>query len=1013
MSMFSQRLSSLTLEKRIYLLRTLPRHLVDADQIERIHSLLTDLEFVEAKCSMGMVNDLQGDYILALEILPEAQEELARVQTHGQQVERYIQETIAYARSWSDARDRHAIDPTSYPLPRSRDIPPPATIPSLRLLSNEEIQADADRISREPSRLDQIRAFSEFVSSNSHYLLEYGSIAGFCIQQGFNYSNSGPVADSADRILSSWAGGPLLLQSRDERPIYNPQPGLLRTLEGHTGFVNSVDITFDGTIVVSGSTDQTVRVWSLATGQCLRVMVGHTDNVQSVSITPDGRIGVSGSNDSTVRVWDLTTGQCLRVLTGHTGIVWGVSTTPDGRYALSGGNDRSLRLWNLATGKCEQIFEYKSFIFQTHLTQDGRIGVSGGYDGLWVWDLTTGKSLRVIEQGRGDKLKFMLTSDGATAITTGRSESPQRGLLEIWDLSTGQRVSTLHGHQAPVTTVSLAPDGKVAVSGGLDHNLCVWDLTTGQCLRVLTGHTDNIESVSITPDGRIGVSGSNDSTVRVWNLVAGQCPPTSDHAGSVGIISLTRSGTTAVLGSDWSSRGLQIWKLDTQRHLHTLEDSRSVNNVSVTPDGTKVVSGSEFENALRILDLTNGQCVHILSGHTGGIKSLSVSLDSKMAVSGSNDDTLRVWDLSTGRCLRVLQGHKGFIHSVSLTSDSTTAISGSYDHSVRVWDLRTGQCMHILDGHSSTVWRVALTPDGRIALSGSGDHTMRIWDLVTGRCLHILEHIQSVERICLTPDGRIAVTGDYDGILRVWDLATGQCLHRLRISDGGGRPEVSLTPDGKNIVSGGRDGTVRIWSLDTGECMAIFPAATDVQSLSEIRNNRPFAFAIKGGEVLAVNLYGHDYGMPLTTAVRLWVPDDEKGQWENHLTALCEHCGRRFQPADVVLDAIRSISAHLTPEQSPCLELPAEAWNESQLLSVCPHCHQHLKFNPFVVDALHQDPLISSYVRSEPIKPVEKTLDVFGEIKKPKKGTWTDDLLSNGRAESAKPRRKKWWRFWK
>ena len=66
--------------------------------------------------------------------------------------------------------------------------------------------------------------------------------------------------------------------------------------------------------------------------------------------------------------------------------------------------------------------------------------------------------------------------------------------------------------------------------------------------------------------------------------------------------------------------------------------------------------------------------------------------------------------------------------------------------------------------------------------------------------------------------------------------------------------------------------------------------------------------------------------------------------------------GQRFEPVPVVLDAIRSISAALAPDQSPCLELPAETWSEPRLLSECPQCHQPLRFNPFITDALQQDP---------------------------------------------------------
>ena len=75
------------------------------------------------------------------------------------------------------------------------------------------------------------------------------------------------------------------------------------TLEGHTGDVNSVCVTPDGLHVVTGSDDQTARVWLLADGSQVRTLKGHTKDVTSVCVTPDGLHVVTGSYDKTARMW--------------------------------------------------------------------------------------------------------------------------------------------------------------------------------------------------------------------------------------------------------------------------------------------------------------------------------------------------------------------------------------------------------------------------------------------------------------------------------------------------------------------------------------------------------------------------------------------------------------------------------------------------------------------------------------------------------------------------------------
>ena len=78
-----------------------------------------------------------------------------------------------------------------------------------------------------------------------------------------------------------------------------------------------------------------------------RCFVGHTGVVHGVTFSPDGKRVLSGSGDETLRLWDVETGQQVRCLKGHTGCVNSVAFSPDGKRALSGSADRTVRLWQL------------------------------------------------------------------------------------------------------------------------------------------------------------------------------------------------------------------------------------------------------------------------------------------------------------------------------------------------------------------------------------------------------------------------------------------------------------------------------------------------------------------------------------------------------------------------------------------------------------------------------------------------------------------------------------------
>ncbi len=119
----------------------------------------------------------------------------------------------------------------------------------------------------------------------------------------------------------------------------------IRTLTGHKDTVHSVAISPDGQTLASGSWDDTIKLWNLATGKELRTLTGHKSSVQSIAISPDGQTLASGSFDKTIKLWNLKTGDLLRTLTGHKNRVWSVAISPDGQTLASGSEDKTIKLW--------------------------------------------------------------------------------------------------------------------------------------------------------------------------------------------------------------------------------------------------------------------------------------------------------------------------------------------------------------------------------------------------------------------------------------------------------------------------------------------------------------------------------------------------------------------------------------------------------------------------------------------------------------------------------------------
>ncbi len=293
----------------------------------------------------------------------------------------------------------------------------------------------------------------------------------------------------------------------------------LRTLIGHTGWVNSVSFSPDGNTIASGSRDNTIILWDAHTGNHIRTLTGHTRPVESVSFSPDGNTIASGDGfrDNTLRLWNAHTGKHIRTLKGHTAPVLSVSFSPDGNTIASGSGDKTLCLWDTHTGKHIRTLKgHTDPVLSVSFSPDGNTIASGSYDGtLRLWDAHTGNNVRTLKGHTGWVNSVSFSPDGNTLASGGGFRD---NTLRLWDAHTGKHVRTLTGHTHWVNSVSFSPDGDTIASGSSDKTLRLWDAHTGKHVRTLIGHTHWVYSVSFSPDGNTIASGSWDGTVLVWDI---------------------------------------------------------------------------------------------------------------------------------------------------------------------------------------------------------------------------------------------------------------------------------------------------------------------------------------------------------------------------------------------------------------------------------------------------------------------------------------------------------------
>ncbi|WP_030767548.1 MULTISPECIES: WD40 repeat domain-containing protein [unclassified Streptomyces] len=614
----------------------------------------------------------------------------------------------------------------------------------------------------------------------------------------------------------------------------------------------------------------------------LRPLVGHDGPVRTVATAlVDGRpVAVSGSGDNTVRVWDLATGEQLHdPVTGRTDPVSSMTAevlsvataVADGRpVAFSLHGDDSVLVRDLATGLAAGEFVR---LVESAVLDERRVLLTLGADGtLSVGDLLTGRRVAAFPSATGiamlDGRRVVLTVDAVEVDRT----------VRVWDMATGEQLAR---SLAVVRTVDLdgrvlavtAPEPDRAAETGADPGAdlgadlgeaLLWDLATGEPL-------DASEAAAALSDGTDRPGATTLTVVRGRAVAVGLEQEEPRFIGPLalarqnGALVRTRARETAVLDgrtvalTSEADGTLRLWDLtDDRRRVHGMRVIDAVGPSGTAPafapgpeqeaDLWQRISGRgsgaadsadpvlltvEQDDTVVVRDRATRKPVGPpLTGHTGKVWDVATTVvDGRpVAVTAGADHTLRTWDLShalTHEDGPPRPGHTGTVSAVTtaVLDGSPVVVTAGADHTLRVRDLSTGRQVTApvtgLEGGVTAM--IAAEVDGRpvIVTAGSGD-TLHLLDPVGGDHLGepvTTHHGRVLALAGATLAGRpVVVTAGSDRTAAIWDLATrrpvGEPLtgHTSRVTavataELAGRPVA---------VTGSWDRTVRLWDLGTG-----------------------------------------------------------------------------------------------------------------------------------------------------------------------------------------------------
>jgi U3 small nucleolar RNA-associated protein 13 len=650
--------------------------------------------------------------------------------------------------------------------------------------------------------------------------------------------------------------------------------------------------------VATASRNLMIRYWDWQAGEaprCTRAFKAHETPVLSMAYDATGTLLATGGSDRTVKVWDVPGGFCTHNFRGHEGIVTLVQFHPDPRRELlfSCADDTTVRMWTLATAAGAAAAAEQ----ECGGDGDGDGGGGGARKKRPAQQRSKGRAkqqkqkdpcLEVLTNHMSAVTGLGVSRDGRTLATAGRDQ-----VVSLWALD-GQ------GAAATVALLESLPVYEVV------EGLLLLDPAEARTLGY--GRWDGSEFGGRVPDaeqealhrdrhkrprpgsapgaGNAGREGAFVLAGAKGRVRAFYFKPKPDaFAKGLAVRCVAEQGGVEAYPRGYSGllrgHGAQLLAVTVDHNLHWLHggslrrervlvgyNDQIIDLKYLGRDGRRVAVASNSPQ-VRIFSLADLGCEGVLEGqHTETVLSLDASPDGRWLLTGAKDRTACLWrvepcggaDATAGSttmlattCVARYEGHTDAVSAVALTRRKAgyerggvaLAFSAGTDRTLKRWALqpqlhppqqrrkqgggeeegeagpvRVTEATASVLAHDKDINALAVAPNDALVASASQDKTVKLWDTRRLALVGTLRgHKRGVWSVEFSPIDRCVVTGSGDRTVRLWSLADFSCLKSLE-GHGASVLRATFLRSGLQVLSTGADGLLKLWTVRTQECEA-------------------------------------------------------------------------------------------------------------------------------------------------------------------------------------------------
>jgi len=567
-------------------------------------------------------------------------------------------------------------------------------------------------------------------------------------------------------------------------------------LRGHKSYINAIHFSNSGNAIVTASSDSTIRIWDVMSGQ--ETVLKEVAPVTDASFDPSEECIISGTRDSIIRIWSIREGLVKNELAGHTQGITSVCFSADGEKFLSSSADSTARIWNkkgdyillIGHNDCVNHAVFNPFFDE--------VATASSDSTVRIWDVNTGDCKKTLRSFNGEVWHIAYSPNGRYLAAASRERN-----IRIFDTHSWECLKIIEtGSDDSYSVAFNSSNDRILVA--LSSSIKEFDLD-GNVFKTFSGHKRAISAADYSPDNKRIVSVSHDKTIRLWDIInepeKAVFQPLYRHRDEVTGVDIRRDGKRIVSSS--LDGTFKIWDFETGNLAYTCNSvNKAISAICYSPKGDRLLL--RIQPILMSTDEQGGGEV-VFEGHKYPIIQEQYSPDGNIVASVSWDNTIRIWDSSTGICCNSISPSSGILTSCCFDYTGKNIVFSSVSETlpessnILVKNLASGKekTIKVYDSINS----VLFSRDSQTVIAAGINSLWRV-NFKTNEVYELGENkkISRVGDVILTPEGHciVYVDGKEFGMI---DIQTSQSIFSMPIED----VEVSslrFSPDSKTIVAG-------------------------------------------------------------------------------------------------------------------------------------------------------------------------------------------------------------------